>query len=384
MDFRLPIPNNWQDFESICHQLWKEIWNDPNTAKNGRQGQAQNGVDILGIPIYSRTYAGVQCKDKNGLLGSILKSDELIQECGKATRFNPELSSFTLATTSARDSSLQQVARQLTESDTFPFSVQVWSWDDIQCEIGYRPSLLNHFYSRITLPEDRKMLINLNRFAPKEHFRAFFSRPSVSHAIPPQLIVSLLGLVYELSDNAYKYGQATTFSIAIEGGAIVLKDDGLSFNPMTDLSPQSASLKSNIGSFVWEQFISEYEGIIEPSYERLNEDGKTLNVLGLMLVGNYLSLASPDHIELSVNLNDANGRESARRQAMSVEIPEHVKEVIINVTFSFAMSFSMEYVDTVLQRLGDSQKLTISVPRGLNFQAIKNMIKDERVNVVPR
>ncbi len=47
MDYRLPIPRNWQDFESICHQLWKEIWNDPNAQKNGRQGQADNL--IIGI-----------------------------------------------------------------------------------------------------------------------------------------------------------------------------------------------------------------------------------------------------------------------------------------------------------------------------------------------
>lgn len=49
-NFQHPPPKNWQDFESLCHDLWKEIWKDPNAQKNGRSGQEQHGVDVFGQP----------------------------------------------------------------------------------------------------------------------------------------------------------------------------------------------------------------------------------------------------------------------------------------------------------------------------------------------
>ena len=39
-------PQNWQDFETLCKKLWGEIWECREIKKNGRQGQAQNGVDV--------------------------------------------------------------------------------------------------------------------------------------------------------------------------------------------------------------------------------------------------------------------------------------------------------------------------------------------------
>ena len=41
---KIPPPSNWQDFESLCCNLGGKIWKDPDTKKNGRQAQPQNGV----------------------------------------------------------------------------------------------------------------------------------------------------------------------------------------------------------------------------------------------------------------------------------------------------------------------------------------------------
>jgi hypothetical protein len=153
MDTRLPIPKNWQDFESICHRLWTEIWNDLNAQKNGRQGQAQHGVDIFGKPLYTSNYHGVQCKDKDNRLGSVLTETELVKECNKAIGFKPLLSTFTLATTSQRDEGIQEFYRTLNEDKEFSFDINVWSWDDIEAEIAYRPMILNHYYPNFGLPE---------------------------------------------------------------------------------------------------------------------------------------------------------------------------------------------------------------------------------------
>src|ERR1051326_1445339 len=87
MIIRLPIPANWQDFEMICHLLWRDIWNDPNAQRNGRVGQPQAGVDVWGRPAYLNHYAGVQCKDKDSKLGSALSRSEVDSECKKAINF---------------------------------------------------------------------------------------------------------------------------------------------------------------------------------------------------------------------------------------------------------------------------------------------------------
>ena len=73
-------PANWQDFEDLCHKLWREIWGDLDTQKHGRQGQSQNGVDIFGKPIYQEGYCGVQCKGKNNNYNSQLTIKELEEE----------------------------------------------------------------------------------------------------------------------------------------------------------------------------------------------------------------------------------------------------------------------------------------------------------------
>jgi hypothetical protein len=35
-------------FESLCLDLWKDIWQDSGAQNNGRRGQKQDGVDIFG------------------------------------------------------------------------------------------------------------------------------------------------------------------------------------------------------------------------------------------------------------------------------------------------------------------------------------------------
>src|SRR5579864_3435988 len=62
----LPPPRNWQGFEDLCCDLWRRIWNDPETQKNGRSGQSQAGVDIFGRPERAGKWAGVQCKLRTG------------------------------------------------------------------------------------------------------------------------------------------------------------------------------------------------------------------------------------------------------------------------------------------------------------------------------
>jgi hypothetical protein len=45
---KIPIPKDWQEFESQVREAMILRWNSPNLQKNGRTGQAQQGVDVWG------------------------------------------------------------------------------------------------------------------------------------------------------------------------------------------------------------------------------------------------------------------------------------------------------------------------------------------------
>lgn len=384
MNFRLPIPQNWQDFESICQKLWSEIWNDPTCQKNGRQGQAQHGVDVFGMPIYTKRYAGVQCKDKDETLGSKLEENELKKECDKATKFVPNISSFTLATTSPRDASIQKVAREINENREFPFFVQVWSWDDIQSEIVYRPSILEHFYSQIPSQVGANAL-KLTRYSPTDRFYAYFERPIIKQTLPSDLKDFLISLSYELSDNAYKYGKATFFSVEIEPRRIIIKDDGNEFDILSNFDNTSTtSLSGNIGSYVLSAFIKKFDGMVTAKYTRKSEDEIEVNQLELTIADNFEELDKKDYIELTVDWRHAAGRDSARKIAYSFPIGDEIKEIIWTVVDGYAMSFSAEFILALLGRLNKSQKLIVSIPRRELFENFKSWIDDDRLIIQRR
>jgi hypothetical protein len=89
---RLLPPNEPAAFESLCLDLWKNIWGDPGAQKNGRIGQPQAGVDVYGKK--AGKWVGVQCKQKNGLLRTKLRAKELKTEVEAAKQFRPPLSCF--------------------------------------------------------------------------------------------------------------------------------------------------------------------------------------------------------------------------------------------------------------------------------------------------
>ncbi len=118
----VPKPKSWDEFEEITLSSLKIKWRSPNLQRNGRQGQKQDGVDICGEDDLN-CFIGVQCKltEKNISLNSIKKEIE------KAERFQPELSSFYIATTSSCDSDIQKQIRILSQEriqeNKFPIGI---------------------------------------------------------------------------------------------------------------------------------------------------------------------------------------------------------------------------------------------------------------------
>lgn len=173
MKVNLQCPSNWDDFQDLCLQLWKEMWRDPNAHHNGRNGQRQDGVDIWGKNLFDHGYSGVQCKGKNGNYQSKLTTDEIDDECKKAVKFKPNLKSFIMATTSPRDVVVQQHCRQLNEKNAYPFSVDTWAWDDIEDEVQCRPTMMEYFYPNV---KEATLLheIQISIFASVDKLHAFF------------------------------------------------------------------------------------------------------------------------------------------------------------------------------------------------------------------
>ncbi|MFM9966038.1 MAG: TIR domain-containing protein [Planctomycetaceae bacterium] len=143
-----PPPANWQDFESLCHRVWREILNDPGTQKNGRPGHEQHGVDVYGYRQDPPGWVGVQCKGKDNFTDKKVTATEIDKEVAKARSFEPTLSEFILATTAPRDAGIQDYARKISDESRAAqsFSVTVWSWEDIIAEFDDLPNVVKWYH----------------------------------------------------------------------------------------------------------------------------------------------------------------------------------------------------------------------------------------------
>lgn len=87
-------PKSWSEFEEICKDAFQLRWSNPNLSMHGRQGQAQDGVDIYGNNSFD-DFVGVQCKNTvDGISESVIHS-----ECLKAEKFVPAIKTLYIATT---------------------------------------------------------------------------------------------------------------------------------------------------------------------------------------------------------------------------------------------------------------------------------------------
>ncbi len=145
---RLPPPAEPAEFEWLCLDLFREIWNDPGARKDGRSGQPHAGVDIFGKA--ADRLIGVQCRRRDGLLWTAVTGRDLETEVENALGFRPRLDSFILATAGPSDAIVQEQARAITEKlrarrpmavGGSDLEVEIWSWPRIWSEIHQREKL---------------------------------------------------------------------------------------------------------------------------------------------------------------------------------------------------------------------------------------------------
>ena len=136
-------PKSWSEFEAICKDAFHLRWSNPDLSMHGRQGQAQNGVDIYGYNSFG-DYVGVQCKNTvDGISESVINS-----ECVKAEKFFPAIKTLYIATTAKRDVHIQSYARKLSieRKNDGKFPVEIVFWEDVCSDLTRSESMLRKHY----------------------------------------------------------------------------------------------------------------------------------------------------------------------------------------------------------------------------------------------
>jgi hypothetical protein len=127
-----PKPKSEDEFEDIVVDFLRIRWKDPHATRNGRRGQRQDGVDIVGHPPWAKgKTAGAQCKNTDSPTLASVNS-----EVEKAKGFKGGLSEFLVVTSGDRDSSLQAEVREHYKVQPAPFHVEILFWSDVVADIS--------------------------------------------------------------------------------------------------------------------------------------------------------------------------------------------------------------------------------------------------------
>lgn len=181
-------PQNWQDFEKFLKGVVDVIWPQEGWQSYGRPGQNQSGIDLFGYDDRKR-FTAIQCKktnltNSNGqLLTNSLLTDKLIKEEIAAAEEikTPTIERLIFATTSSRDTTVQDVIRDINDArqKAALFPVGIWFWDDMQVFIEKHVELMYWYYS--------ELLEKVHRYDKNVHIltmiRQAFTRPAFNRQI---------------------------------------------------------------------------------------------------------------------------------------------------------------------------------------------------------
>lgn len=138
----MPPPSNWQDFQTLVCDIARVKYVPESVQEYGRQGQKQNGVDVIAESI-NGDIIGFQCKETKK---DSIPIELIDNEIEKAKNFSPNLSVFFIVTTSPRDVRLQDYCNNLNKKGELKFKVYIKFWDDVVDDINRSRSLISSSY----------------------------------------------------------------------------------------------------------------------------------------------------------------------------------------------------------------------------------------------
>jgi hypothetical protein len=149
---QIPKPKDWQEFQRGCVVLFQAELADPNALEYGRNGQKQNGIDILGRRNGDRDHlVGVQCR----LIEKPMLRSEMLDDCRAALKIKAGLKELIFATSCPRDAkatdAVVDVERQL-RAEGHDLAVSLYSWTDLELKIACHPDAYDYFLPSPVVP----------------------------------------------------------------------------------------------------------------------------------------------------------------------------------------------------------------------------------------
>lgn len=317
-----------------------------------------NMVGSYGKYRFDKLYTGVQCKGKNGNYDSFLTTGEIDNECKKAANFQPKLGTFIMATTSPRDVNVQNHCNNLNAQQVYPFKVDTWAWDDIEDEVQCRQTLMEQFYptvNEISLLTEFKVS---RYFTSSQKLYAFFSRPGLLGNLNRLAINILQDSVYEIAINAFEHGGAATLSVKVEGGKIVLTDDGKPFDTTSLLEKQGNGGTTTL------KYASHIFGITY-RYDKSN-------IIEFTLPDGLGNAGNNEPVYLTLDAKEVFGREQAQELALHEfgTIPRSAERIVIDICGKVnpAISSVFTMFDLLVSMSSDNQEITIYLPGNLYYK----------------
>lgn len=81
-------------------------------------------------------------------------------------------------------------------------------------------------------------------------------------------------LINELISNVFSHNSAKECFIELSNSSITIIDNGISFNPVTELTFQNNSMNRNMGALVFQNFCNKYSEEVDVTYERVNDTNR--------------------------------------------------------------------------------------------------------------
>lgn len=156
------IPKDDKEFEINTVVLFRELLNDPNVKRLGRNGQAQYGIDVIGKRDGDpKKIVGVQCKLKGPK--EALTEDEVRVEVAKALKFSQPLSEYYIVNSGPNDTKLDALALKLSrqgKAKRINLRIEIWGWETLTERINEYESAKKAFdpgFSSSIAAQDAKL-----------------------------------------------------------------------------------------------------------------------------------------------------------------------------------------------------------------------------------
>ena len=148
---QLPKSRSAEEFELICGDYLRQRYNI-NAQQYGRNGQSQNGIDIVASSLIQTGFYDVaQCKNyfRASSANELIKKIAFdINEASKQTTI--AISKFYVMTSFDRDLNVQKFVIGI--SPNYNFDIEVLFWEDIQVIVLESEFLLSKYYPYFFCP----------------------------------------------------------------------------------------------------------------------------------------------------------------------------------------------------------------------------------------